>query len=140
VTAFGANPRCSNEIEKPFDGPLRIIAFDLTGKKLTSVDIPFQSDNQQAGKYLYNGPDGHLVVYTTLSVGRNELTMLSGTDLTTLQKLEFEGSVTPTGDGQRHWVSAPGFEGTTAEHHWIVFRHFRPYTRLGDHSGLYYTF
>jgi hypothetical protein len=124
VFAFSTNPECS-DIGGPVSAAIRIISFELNGKKLASQDIPYEAGDGGAIRLspandVHRGPDNTIVVQSMTAQSAAQLSLFSQ-NLEPLQKLDLPRATT--------------FEGVTSEHHWIILQ--TPGANLGKDYTYY---
>lgn len=124
VLAFSTNPECS-DIGGPVSAAIRIISFELNGKKLTSQDIPYDAGDGGAirlspANCVQRGPDNTILVQSVTAQSTAQLSLFSQ-NLELLQKLDLPRATT--------------FEGVTSEHHWIILE--TPGANLGKDYTYY---
>lgn len=123
VFAFSTNQACGGSVT----AAIRLVSLDLAGKKLASIDIPYDAGSGGSlrvspANAAYKGPDDTIVVQSVAADSTARLSVLSQ-NLETLQQLDL-----PSESGK--W-----FERVTSGHHWIILR--TPGANAGDDYTYY---
>jgi hypothetical protein len=124
--AFNTNPECQDHAG-PLMASIRLVSFDLAGKNLHSIDLPFYAGDGYGvsiNNHIAQGPDHEVVVICEPTVEGDERITLLDSDLKTLQELDL-----PYGTA--------AFEGTTSEHHWVTLVNYNK--PEGSNTYTYYS-